>query len=495
MFYSQIFDQMPNSLNVADPAHQELIKALNVGYARQDQTGAPAFLFQDLRNALISTTFNAKDVPFWQDISKGSTDAFVHQYTTVDSVGPNVYNSGWFVAGDLPQSTDPDINRRFSNVYFQGRVKQWQHPLQFTANQPGPGGVGSEAEDKQVWSGTLEILRSMEQSLLYAKNANYKPDGATDGIAPDGMEVQICGAADATFIAGGENIIDLRGGYLTDEHLNKSSEIIFENHGTAEKLYLAGKTLRDLSNYLNAARKVELTAGVIQDGRLMHGVPVKGFNSNFGSIDYRPGKLTTNSRRLAPTAAIGSNPPAAPTAGTTPSAVGAPGGGQVSKFTASESGNVKYKITAFNPSGESAPLTSGTVATTATNIVTLQVTHGGGKWSTSNKTGITGYRLYRTGFGATGDYGFIAEFPYVDLTDDPLYDMNLWLPLTDRAFMCDMDNASAIDLRLLAPLKRLNLPITGTVFQFLLFLYSTGPILVAPKKHVEIVNIGAYNAA
>lgn len=471
----------------------ELQKALETSYLRQDQAGGQAMVPESLEQTLISTTFKEKHLRVWKRMPKQKAYSTVEEYATVDSFGTDIPGAGFFIQGDLPVTSDLEATRRFSQVHFLGTVRGITHPMTQVNSIGGPEGLRmNQAEAKEVLAGTRYVLRQLEYALLWGRNATIPTQF-------DGMEAQILGASHANLLAGADNIIDMRGQHLTDETLNEAAQIIADNFGEPELAgFLSNQTLTDLSNFLANVKRVNLDSVTPQGVDL--GIPTRAFRSNFGNIGYEPCRFLRNESRVAPATKSHESAPAAPTLDVTaPHTDGYVTGADAdSKFASGDAGNYYYHITAFNQFGESAPLSVGPVTVASGEMVTFYLDCASGVWSAaSNKTGVSGYRIYRgaKGVSDTSKRYFIDEVAVDDADADEATDLNLFLPGTARAFIDDMSPEESISTKVLTPLLKWPLAIIDTRIRFALLLYLTGPILYAPKKHVEIINIGRFSSA
>lgn len=470
-----------------------LQKALETSYDRYNQSGGQAMVPESLERTLISTTFSEKHLCFWNDIPKKKAYSTVEEYTTLDSYGGGSIGSGFFSGGGLPMETDLDAARRYALVKYLGTTRGITHPMTQVNSLAGPGALAANnAEEKETLAGTRWLLRQLEWAL-------YWGNAATMPQSINGIEASVFGTDMANVKSAmqgtNRNIIDMRGANITDETLNEAAQVIVDNYGYPTKMYLSNYTLTDLSNYLAEQKRVLLNG--LTNVNL--GTPTTAFRSNFGDITYRNSLFLRNEERTAPGAGTHSKAPIAPVLNVAGITTPAAAAGDATKFGADDAGDYIYKITAFNPSGESAPLVTDAVVVHAGDKVSIPVDHAGSPWSDpAHLDGVSGFRVYRSAKGGDATTcRFLFEVAVNQaagaiVNPTTIIDLNWLLPGTARSFVCDMSPDESISTKVLTPLLKWPLAIIDTRIRWSLLLYLSDVILYAPKKHVEIINIGRY---
>lgn len=479
---------------------EELRKALETSYLRQDQVGGQSMVPQSLEPVLVSTTFKERHLVMWKDMPKEKARSTIEEFTTLTDVGERGHEgTGFFVQGGKPDSSDLTAARKFAPVKFMGTERGFTHPMTQVRSLGGPEGLpANDPEAKEVFAGTRWLLRQLERVIPFG-DANIIPTGIT------GLQRQILGtdaSPYANIVAGKRNIIDLRGASVTMANLNEAAQVIEDNFGdaTAARLYMSNSTLTDISNYLLASGNLFVNPLQGMNQANVAGKVVTGFRSQFGEFPFRNCRFLDVEADTPPAARTAEKAPAAPTLDTTYHSVGYfvddPGEGELSKFVSADAGNFYYKITAINHWGESAPLTVGPIVVAAGKVVRIALNQSGGKWTSTNDSGgCMGYRVYRTAVGAAATTcKYIDQVAADDCAGDLVVDCNYFMPGTSRAFLSDMTPEDSIGMRILTPLLKFPLAIVDTRIRFLLLLYLSHVILYSNMKHVEFINIGRYEA-
>jgi hypothetical protein len=221
------------------------------------------------------------------------------------------------------------------------------------------------------------------------------------------------------------------------------------------------------------------------------GTVPKVISTTIGDVNLQPDKfMKADPARLLTDGATSSKAPAAPTDGVGPTlAVDA-----LSKYQASEVGNVYYAVSAVNRYGESALTLMNATATTLAvgSSVDMIFTATAGPNSTS------GFKIYRTKVTTAGTATGLQFYPIISVSTADLatgYDGAAALAIRDRGrILPDMEQAfitemvdEVLSFKQLAPISKLDLAVLSMSRRFIAFLFAT-PNLYTPKKFVRYVN-------
>ena len=437
----------------------ELRKALEIDDSRPPVGPFDPLRVESLDASLKIVTYNNRNIVLWNDIPKKSARSRVEEYNKLVSYGPE--RGGFVPSGVLPEEEDSVYAREFQRVKYVGTTRSVHHTATLMNTMP------SDLIATETQNGILWMLRRIERALFYG-------DEAALPLEWNGLTSQI--------VSGGGNIIDLRGGQLTNEVIENGADIVHQNFGLATAMYSNSRVFVDFAKIHFQFQR--FAAPNTPTG--MVGTPINGVETQIGPIAFRPDVFVTKGKP-APNSA---NSPLAPNAPTVAPAVnGAPQAG--SQWEAADAGAYAWRVTALNKYGESAAtaLTAST-AVAAGESVSLTITDGGGA------TAATAYKIYRTEKDdATGVANEIvlALIPRAQdaagnyLPSTVHVDLNADLPLTYVALMLDMSNQS-MAFHQLSPLIRMPLAQISPAFRWMQFLYGT-PIVYDPKKNVVFKNI------
>jgi len=315
--------------------------------------------------------------------------------------------------------------------------------------------IAQETQNK-----TMELLKLTENALFFG-------DSALIPEQMDGLEKLILAGAPS-------NVVDLRGGSLTESNFNDMLLAIRENYGTATDAYFTPGAFSDLAKTVYERQRfaVAPAPGVL-------GSQVTAFQGQHGKVNLhdhifiQPGQLAlagglgkTEKRPLAPTISV--QPAAAPNA--------------ASQFGVGTNGTYFYRVVAGNRFGLSAPVDTAGVAVAVGDQVTFTITDGG--------QATTFYEIYRTAVGAAAATAKLmirvpraAGTPLTVITDQ-----NEDLPGTSKGFML-MQNNRSFALSQLLPMTRIPLATIDTSIRWAQVLYI-GLKMYAPAKNLVIKNIG-----
>jgi len=432
----------------------ELRKALNVGYSNPP-TGNDALRVESLEASLKLLSYGAQHIKLWNDIIKLDEFSTVAEFNQLSAYGSE--GGGFTAAGELPEEEDSTYARQTAKVKYVGTTRAVAHPTTLLKTLP------ANAIAQETNNGILWMLRKIERSLAFG-------DSAVVPLEWDGLMPQI--------IAGGGNVIDMRGGVLTDAKLEEVSDVVLQNYGVMTKVYAATTVFSDFSRAYYDKQRFN-TPGANPSGKV--GTPVKGMTTQAGDLEFVGDVFFA--RGAAPLAAASNvKAPAAPTI--VLANLGATVG---SLFAAADAGTYKWQVSGLNSYGESAPSAiSGGTALAAGEAASVTITDGGGVYQ------ATGYKLYRTDKGgSTTTFMVQAARTAVAGVYQPttvVNDLNFDLPGTFKALGLDLTDQS-LAFKQLSPLIKMPLAIVSPAIRWMQLLYGT-PVVYAPKKNVVFKNIG-----
>lgn len=439
---------------------EDVNKALSAGYQNPGQMGGAALRMESLEATLRIVTFTQANIKLWRALPKLPAFSTVEEYTIQTNYGGD---QGIFTReGELPQASDAAYERKVAQVKFMGIQKEITHPQMLV--RPAHGSVLA----LETQNGAVALLEQIERKLF---------TGRSDVVPEefDGLFKQITDDPQAA----SQNILDMRGGPLTEDALEEGANLVIEGYGVPTDLYLAPRALSDVSKQFYPRERVNLPAAI--DGKV--GLAVNAMQTNAGLVAFqndiflRSGK--NNGIKTAPSSSTAQRAPSAPTVAAVDNA-GAIAG---SKWRAADAGNYFYRATAVNRFGESAAGNSGSVTVAATDSVTVTITDGGGT------DGATGYNIYRTAVGAAvGTAQFMVSVPRVGAAATTAFtDLNLNIPGTSLAYLLQM-NLQNLSFRQLAPMIKIPLATLAASVRWMQLIYGT-PIVYSPRRNVIYMNV------
>lgn len=413
---------------------------------------------QSLDAILKVITYTTDYLKLWRDIAKLPAYNTVEEFNQLVQYGGT---AGAFIAeGALPTTQDSLYKRLTATVRFLATTRVISHPMTLVQSAVGDV-IAREAEN-----GTLWLLGLLSRYLYYS-------DSSIDPNAFDGIYKQMYAANGVD----GQHIVDMRGQPLTPDVLEEAAQSMYQNYGRPDrsKLYLAPQQLTDMSRSYFANQRI------FQDGSFtgVMGVPLQGYNSNYGLIPFEPDVFLV--RQVAPPTTSGSGSAAAPaTVTVVANAVDA-----ASQFNSSTPGGTFYYfVTSYNSASESTPTAAGSATVANGGSATLTITRATGNPPAS------AYGIYR---GTTNNSAQAQFLTYVadagSGTTQNWTDENANLPGTNSSFYLDMDPDQSIAFKQLAPLMKMDLATIDTTYRFAILLYGM-PIVYAPTKSVVFINVG-----
>jgi len=304
---------------------------------------------------------------------------------------------------------------------------------------------------------TMELLKNLENALFFG-DSSLIPEQF------DGLEKSITDGAPT-------NVVDLRGGPLTEERLNDMMLMIRQNFGVGTDAYFATGAFADLAKQVYDRQRFAIAP---QPGVL--GAQVTAFQGQNGKVNLHDhvfiqdgptalaaGLGSTSKRPLAAAITV---PPAA--------------GGAGSSFGAADAGTYIYKVVAGNRFGLSLPVTSASVAVLAGQQVTFTVADGG--------QGTTFYEIYRSTLGgAAATCALMTRVARSGVTQ-VITDTNADIPGTSKGFVLQQNQASFSWAQLL-PMTRIPLAAVDTSIRWAQVIYGCIK-MYTPQKNIVVKNVG-----
>jgi hypothetical protein len=481
--YSGVFGDGPNTGPVfglgTDQQVDDLNKALSVGYQYPPTSGADALRMESLENTLHVVTYSLKNIKLWPDIPKKPAFSTVESYDQLTSYGDGagIFNAG----GQLPLTQDSTYLRKIQQVKFTGIVGEVTHPTTLV-NTPFGDLIGLETQNKAI-----RLVQGIETALF-----NGRSD--INALEWDGLYKQLLDGVYGTTSTpvfdpwnnppvqpNNSVVVDLRGGSLTEDLVEYGANHILEAYDEPTDMYLTTRARSDLTKQMYPRERIALPVPT-DSGKV--GYAVKMIETSAGDVKLnsdvflRPGYLGV---KTAPAAATSTQAPTAPTAVST--AAASDGSGQ-SIFSSADAATYIYTVTAINQYGESTGFTTGGVAVTAGQKVTLTITDGGGTYPS------TGYKIYRTAVGAPASQGpiVLTTLPRTTLAGTGVFvDYNFYLPGCSRAYLIPK-NDRFFAFKQLCPMVRIPLATIAISVRWAQMLYGT-PCVYAPQRGIVYINV------
>lgn len=424
-----------------------------------------AMRVESLESTLKNTTFKMDNVVLWKTIPKLPAFNTVEEHNEISSYGLNP-DAGFFAEGALPNPDDSTYARRFAVVKFLGTTRAVSHVG--TMVKPAHGDIIAQ----ETVAGTMHLLRMMEKALFYG-DSTLVPSGS-GGLQFDGLVTQINQKSPST------NIIDLRGGSLSEDNLTDGAMTIMDapNYGQGTHFFCSPKVKSDLVKTFFPKERFDMLS---KPANGMIGLDIGGFTSPSGDVMFMADAFiddggTTNSAAVGPAATI----PSSPTVSVAPAA----GSDAASLFTANDAGSYYYYIVACNQYGRSAPVlaNSSALSVTAGQSVTFTLTPGA--------IAPDYWAIYRTPVNqAKGTQRLIQKIGNSGGTSTQVItDENATLPGTTIALLLQL-NLECLSFKQLAPMVKIPLSIIDTSIRWMQLIYGT-PVLYTPGKVVLYKNIG-----
>ena len=330
----------------------------------------------------------------------------------------------------------------------------------------------------ETQNGAIWLTERLERALFNGRSdlVTQEFDGLQKQMLDGGGVTDPWGTSPAT----ATNVIDCRGGGLTEDLIEQGANLAQEHYGVVTDLFAAPRAFSDLAKEFYPRERVNLPAP--QDGKV--GMAISSIVTSVGTIATKPDIFLrmgrSNGVKTPPTSATSAKAPSAITGITAAASADA----ALSKFVAADAGNWRYSFTACNQYGESAPtlLTGNTVTVAAGDKVTFTVSITDGTYP------ATYIRVYRSPVGgAVGTAIYCSSFPRTAGGTTTIVDRNFWIQGCSSAYMIQ-NNLQFHSLRQLAPLMKIPLATVAASIRWMMLLYCV-PVVYAPLKSTCYINI------
>jgi hypothetical protein len=437
-----------------------LRKALYAG----DSVNAPAVVpgegfplrTESLEATLKVLTYEMDEIKLFKTIPKVPATNTVEEFNRLLSYGKGGsrrFNLGWMTEGDLPEEEDSTYERITMQIKFLGVVGRVTHVAN-TIRAAHGNVIGLETMNK-----TMELLKQLENALFFG-DSSLIPEQV------DGLERLIT-------VGAPNNVVDLRGGPLTEEVMNDSLLQIRDNFGMGTDFYSGTGPFADLAKQVYDRQRfgVAPAPGVL-------GAQVTAFQGQHGKVNLHDHVFITEGQTaLAAGLASTTKRAAAPLITVAP--VAAPAAGSL--FIAADAGSYIYRVVAGNRFGLSIPLNSAAVVVASGDGVMFTIADGG-------PPNASFYEIYRTTpGGAAADARLMVRIARTGATQ-VVTDLNSDIPGTSKAFML-MQNARSFSWSQLLPMTRIPLAAIDTSIRWAQVLYG-GVKMYTPAKNIVLKNVG-----
>ncbi len=437
----------------------DLRKALYAGQDVNDPGVSPGQGFplrvESLEATMKNLTYEMDEIKLFKSIPKVPAVNTVEEFNRLLSYGQGGsrrFNLGFMTEGDLPEEEDSTYERVTLQIKYMGTVGRVTHVANTIKSASGSV-IALETMNK-----TMDLLKNLENALFFG-DSSLIPEQF------DGLERLIT-------VGAPNNVIDLRGGPLTEEILNDVLLLIRDNFGMATDAYFATGPFADLAKQVYDRQRWGIAP---QPGVL--GAAVTAFQGQHGKINLHDHVfIQEGPTPVAAGLGAASKRPLAPTITVAPAA--APAGG--SQFVAADAGTYIYQVVAGNRYGLSAPVVSAGVVVAAADGVTFTVADGG--------QGTTFYEIYRTAPGAAAATAQLMTRVARTGATQVITDLNADIPGTSKGFVL-MQNQRSMSVAQLLPMTRIPLAAIDTSIRWAMVIYLAVK-LYTPAKNVVIKNIG-----
>lgn len=450
----------------------ELRKAISAGSDINSPGAVPGSGFalrpESLEATLKVTTFNMDDAVLWQNVTKLPAFNTIEEHNRLESYGAGV--AAFVGEGDLPEADDATYTRNYTAMKYLGttRAVTWQASIVRPAHGP--------IVAQETVNGTAWIIRQLERALMFG-------DSTKVPVQFDGLERIISTGAPNPAL----NVFDLRGRPLSEDVVNDGALVLKSepNYGRGTDLYMADGAFGDLAKQFYPMQRLPIQPqGGWANG--MVGLNIKGMWSQFGPIAFNPSTfIQFGPLASASATGVAGKVASAPTESVAPAA-GALGGGETSYFAATDAGDYRYRVAAFNRYGRSASVAmTGPVTVAANQKVTMTVADGA--------VAGTAFELYRSDVnGAAGTERLCFTAARTGATT-VLTDFNRYLPGMSKAFLLQ-NNLDFWAFKQLSPFTKIPLATIDASIRWMQ-LIAGAPQVYAPGRGLLFINVGRAPAS
>lgn len=417
---------------------------------------------QSLEATLKNLTYEMDEIKMFKSIPKVPASNTVEEFNRIlsyDEGGSRQYDQGFFDEGDLPDSQDTTYERVSVQIKYLGVTGRVTHVAN-TIRAAHGNVIALETMAK-----TMDLLRQLERAIFFG-------DKSLIPAQFDGLFALILAGAP-------NNVVDLRGGILTEENLNDMLLQIRDNFGQATDAYFGTGPYADLAKQVYDRQRFAYAPapGIL-------GTTITAFQGQHGKINLHDHVfLTPGGAPVAAGLGRSDKRPLAPTNTVAPADAGATTG---SLWVAADIATYIYKIVAGNKNGRSTPITTAGVAMAAAGDgITMTIADGG--------QNTTYYEIYRSTAG--GDATTCKLMTKVARTGatQVFTDLNADIPGTSQGFVL-MQNTRSFSWSQLLPMTRIPLAAIDTSIRWAQVIYGAIK-MYTPTKNVVVKNIGRAPAS
>lgn len=445
-----------NAVNKFLDTHEELSKSMVTGhnFGSLDQEGASALRRQSLANDVKVLTFNNQDFTILGDIARTPANSTVEEYTIQTGYG-EAGASRFVSETGIGTINDPELARKIVKMKAISDTRQTSIMATIVNNTANPLQIQQE-------SALLVIAKTIEEGIFNG-DADLTSMGEGQGLQFDGLK---------KLIDQNNNVLDARGGSMTETLLNKASVIVAKGFGRATDAYMPIGVHADFVN--NQLGRQWVAQG---QGSVNSGYTVPQFASTRGNIALHGSTILENEEILEKGRIVKHDAPAKPIV----KATVAEAKGQ---FADEDIKAQEYAVVVVSQAGKSAPeFVSATVASNKSEV-TIEV-----EPANLYQARPDFVEVYRKG-NETGEFFLIAREGFYKADGAgkvKLVDANGKIPETASVFVGEM-NPQVLQLMELLPATRLDLAQVNATLTFTVLWYGA-LALYAPKKWVEIKNV------
>lgn len=446
---------------VLTSAQEQAIKGYTTGYGitPDTQLDAGALRREFLQADLVMQTWTQDDLSFYRDLTRVPVESTVVKYDVYlahGRVGSSLFTNEIGVS----EVNDPTLRQRTVNMKFISDTKNISIAATLVNNISNPVDILTE-------DAVATIAKTIEWASFYG-DADLSDDTNPDtGLEFNGL----------TKLIDEDNVLDLRGGKLTEEALNHASVLVAKGFGRPTDAYMPIGVHADFVNTL-LGRQMQVMQNNGQN--ITTGYNVQGFNSARGHIRLHGSTVMELDNILNLNEPIRQN---SPHPADVTAEVATAGGGRF-RTEEIEAGKLEYIVTVHASGAKSQPskVATATVAN-ATDAVTLTI----------DLTVMYAQRpqfvsVWRKGI-QTNQYYLIGRVPASKAVAGKItfVDKNDNIAETADVFMGEM-SSMVINLFELLPMLRLPLARTNATDTFAVLWYGA-LALRAPKKWARIKNV------
>ena len=447
----------------------EVKKATEIGYEINPfnlTAGVAPLRAEVVEQTLKTITYTEDHFRFFREVPKNKALSNVVQYIKLYGYGQS--DNLFLPAGENPLYEDhADFARGISYVKYLGNLRIVNHVATLVQTHI------MDVIAAENMAGARHLARQLETALFWG-NSKLGPNGS-EWYEFDGLYNQV------------EAVFDLAGEPLTEPAVNDIVQVVLDNYGFPNRLYLPPVVYSDLMKQIMGAQRVFLPT---KEGGYSIGAPIDVIRTQGGPIGVVPIFFLGKGDFRGPL----KTPPLAAThtnAATAPASVSVAlnttaNGAEWNKLRV-DSASVKYRVTAVNRYGESAPVESSAVALTSADLgksINLTITNAA---SLTNPPSY--FNIYRSDNGGT--FYWVKSIPTASVVSNGTTswsDKNEQMPGYYTAFLGEFNN-NVLEFLQLMPLTQVPLAQIQPAIRWLLLMYATF-VVYAPKKIVTVRNIG-----